>query len=198
MIADDFTGLTKQLEALGLTVWSGPAATSFDDVYEQIEQLGAVTGHVGEAAELVAEDADRHRRSRQAAPQPATPLTYYHELDNTYYSVTENTFIGQVYSLFGLQNIADFAGGRQRLPAADRRGHHLADPDFIFLADGRLRRVARDGRGPARLGGRCRPSPTATSWWSMPTSRRAGDRASSTTSRPSRHAVSQGGGRGLT
>ena len=32
---------------------SGQAAATFDDVYTQIEQLGAITGHVGEAAELV-------------------------------------------------------------------------------------------------------------------------------------------------
>ena len=45
--------LTAQLEALGITVWAGPAATTFDEAYAQIEQLGAVTGHVAEAAELV-------------------------------------------------------------------------------------------------------------------------------------------------
>ena len=37
------------------TRWEGPAATTFDDAYAQIEQLGALTGHVGEAAELVAQ-----------------------------------------------------------------------------------------------------------------------------------------------
>ena len=45
--------LTEQLEALGLTVWVGPSATTFDEAYAQIEQLGAATGHVAEAAELV-------------------------------------------------------------------------------------------------------------------------------------------------
>ena len=32
---------------------TGPAAVTFDDIYAQIEQLGAATGHVAEAAELV-------------------------------------------------------------------------------------------------------------------------------------------------
>ena len=31
----------------------GPAAVTFDDIYAQIEQLGAATGHIAEAAELV-------------------------------------------------------------------------------------------------------------------------------------------------
>ena len=47
--------LTSQLEALGLKVWVGPAATTFDDSYAQIEQLGAATGHVAEAAQVVGE-----------------------------------------------------------------------------------------------------------------------------------------------
>ena len=37
----------------------------------------------------------------------ATGLTYYHEIDNTLYSATSSTFIGELYSLLGLVNIAD-------------------------------------------------------------------------------------------
>jgi iron complex transport system substrate-binding protein len=136
VIADDFTGLTKQLEALGLTVWSGPAATSFDNVYEQIEQLGALTGHVGEAAELVSKMQTDIDAAVKSAPKPAQPMTYYHELDNTYYSITENTFIGQVYSLFGLQSIADFQEVSSDYPQLSAEAIISADPEFIFLGDG--------------------------------------------------------------
>lgn len=136
VIADDFTGLTKQLEALGLTVWSGPAATTFDNVYEQIEQLGAVTGHVGDAAALVLKMQTDIAAAVKDAPKPAQPLTYFHELDNTYYSITENTFIGQVYSLFGLQNIADLQEVDSDYPQLSAEAVISANPDFIFLADG--------------------------------------------------------------
>ncbi len=136
VIADDFTGLTTQLEALGLTVWSGPAATSFDNVYEQIEQLGALTGHVGEAAELVLKMQAEIDAAVTSAPKLAQPLTYYHELDNTYYSITENTFIGQVYSLFGLQSIADFQEVSSDYPQLSAEAIISADPDFVFLGDG--------------------------------------------------------------
>ena len=136
VIADDFTGITTQLEGLGLTVWSGPAPMTFDAVYDQIEQLGAITGHVGEAAALVLKMQTDIDAVVKAAPQPATPLTYYHELDNTYYSVTENTFIGQVYSLFGLQSIADFQEVDSDYPQLSAEAIISADPDFIFLADG--------------------------------------------------------------
>ena len=136
VIGDDSTGLSKQLEALGLSTWVGPAATSFDDVYAQIEQLGALTGHVGDAAELVSTMQTEIDAAVKAAPKPTKPLTYYHELDNTYYSVTQNTFIGQVYALFGLQSIADFQEVSSDYPQLSAESVIQADPDFIFLADG--------------------------------------------------------------
>ena len=136
VISDDTTGLTKQLEALGLKVWSGPAATSFDNVYDQIEQLGAATGHVADAAALVLQMQTDIAAAVKAAPKAAQPLTYYHELDNTYYSVTENTFIGQVYSLFGMHSIADLQEVSSDYPQLSAEAIISADPDFIFLADG--------------------------------------------------------------
>ena len=139
LIGDDSSGLSKQLDALGLATWVGAAATSFDDVYDQIEQLGVLTGHVGEAAELVSQMQSEINAAVTAAPKPATTLTYYHELDNTYYSVTENTFIGQVYSLFGLHNIADLQEVSSDYPQLSAEAIISADPDLIFLADGGLR-----------------------------------------------------------
>jgi iron complex transport system substrate-binding protein len=136
VIGDDSTGLSKQLDALGLSTWVGPAAKSFDDVYTQIEQLGAATGHVGEAAALVLKMQTDIAAAVKAAPKPSRPLTYYHELDNTYYSITENTFIGQVYSLFGLQSIADLQEVSSDYPQLSAEAIISANPDFIFLADG--------------------------------------------------------------
>ena len=148
LIGDDSSGLSKQLQALGLTTWVGPAATSFDDVYTQIEQLGALTGHVGEAAELVSQMQTEISAAVAAAPKPSTPMTYYHELDNTYYSITENTFIGQVYALFGLQSIADTQEVSSDYPQLSAESIITADPDFIFLADGGF------GESPATVAAR--------------------------------------------
>ena len=41
------------LEAAGVAVALSNAPMSFDDVYSQIEAIGAATGNIGEAAELV-------------------------------------------------------------------------------------------------------------------------------------------------
>jgi iron complex transport system substrate-binding protein len=72
----------------------------------------------------------------QSVPKPAAPLTYYHELDNTYYSITENTFIGQVYALFGMQSIADYQEVASDYPQLSAEAIISANPDVIFLADG--------------------------------------------------------------
>jgi iron complex transport system substrate-binding protein len=126
-----------QLEALGITVWIGSAPTSFDDVYAQIEQLGAVTGHVGGAAELVGSMKTAIAAAVAAAPKIAAgaKVGVYHELDNTLYSVTSNTFIGQVYSLFGLTNIADGAQPGNDYPQLNAEYIVQQNPALIFLAD---------------------------------------------------------------
>ncbi len=114
------------------------AAVTFEDVYSQIEQLGALTGNVGEAAELVLEMQTDIDVVLASLPQRETPLTYYHELDNTLYSVTSTTFVGEVYSLLGLVNAADAAdpdGEFFGYPQLNEEFLVTADPDIIFLAD---------------------------------------------------------------
>ncbi len=103
---------------------------------EQIEQLGAATGHEDEAEAEV----ERIRSSIEAiaasAPAFDEPPTYYHELDDTYFTVTSDTFIGQVYELAGLRNIADKADkAGTGYPQLSAEYIVSADPDFIFLAD---------------------------------------------------------------
>ncbi len=113
-------------------------AITFDDVYAQIEQVGAITGHIAEAAELVGQMQTDIAAVLDALPERETPLSYYHELDNTLYSVTSNTFIGEVYSMLGLVNAADAAdpdGEFFGYPQLNEEFLVTADPDIIFLAD---------------------------------------------------------------
>ena len=125
------------LEALGIEVWAHDAPFAFEDVYVQIEQLGEVTGQADEAAALVADMRAQIAVLIAAAPD-ASGLTYYHELDNTLYTVTSSTFIGQVYGLFGLANVADPAdadGSAWGYPQLSDEYLVDADPNVIFLAD---------------------------------------------------------------
>ena len=129
--------LIASLEALGIEVWAHDAPLALDDVYVQIEQLGAVTGQTGEAAVLIADMRAEIDELIAAAPD-ASGLSYYHELDNTLYTVTSTTFIGQVYGLFGLASVADPAdtdGSAWGYPQLSDEYLVDADPDVIFLAD---------------------------------------------------------------
>ena len=135
VMADDGVDLTGQLAKLGIPVWSGPAPATFDDVYAQIEQLGAATGHIGEAAELVGQMQTDIDAAIAAAPVMAEPASFYHELDPTLYSPTSNTFIGQVYGLFGLVNLADGVEEGNDYPQLNAEFIIGANPDLIFLAD---------------------------------------------------------------
>jgi iron complex transport system substrate-binding protein len=124
------------LTELGIPVVVLPAALSLDDVYTQVEQLGAATGHVAEAAELIAEMQTDIATILDSLPAADEPLSFYHELDATYYSVTSGTFIGQIYAAMGLVNIADEVGaGSFGYPQLSEEYILEQDPDLILLAD---------------------------------------------------------------
>ena len=132
----DTTGLGDQLAGLGIESWDGPAATTLDDTYAQIEHLGEVTGHVTEAADLVMQMQTDIDRIVAATPVPDVPLTLYHELDDSLFSADSTTFIGQLYGMLGLQNIADQAEGNSGgYPQLNAEFIVSTNPDLIFLAD---------------------------------------------------------------
>lgn len=135
VIHDGTTDLSSSLATLDIPDWVGAAATSFDDIYAQIEQLGAATGHVAEAAELVKEMQTDIEAAIASVPDFEVAPSFYHELDPTFYSVNSNTFIGQVYALFGLRNVADTAEGGSDYPQLSAEFLISQDPTLIFLAD---------------------------------------------------------------
>ena len=129
--------LKAGLESLGIEVLVQDAAVSLDDTYAQILEIGEVTGQTDDAAVLVNEMKAEIDSLIADAPQGAG-LTYFHELDPTLYSVTSSTFIGAVYGLFGLENVADPAdadGSAFGYPQLSDEYLVDTDPDLIFLAD---------------------------------------------------------------
>jgi iron complex transport system substrate-binding protein len=127
--------LAEQLGSLNIPLFIANAPTNLDSVYEQIEQLGMLVGHVAEADQLVATMQTEITAAVSAVVAPATPLSYYYELDNTYYSVTSNSFIGQLFNLFGLRNIADNAEAGNDYPQLSAEAIVSSNPDIIVLAD---------------------------------------------------------------
>jgi iron complex transport system substrate-binding protein len=138
LASDDSNDLVAGLSAAGVPTLLLPAATTLDEAYDQIEVIGAATGTVGGAAEVVAGMRTDVEEILAGLPPAAEPLTYYHELDPTYFSVTSATFIGDVYARLGLENVADTATDPAADPYPQLTEEFLvtADPDLIFLADG--------------------------------------------------------------
>ena len=136
LISNDMNKITEQLTTADpeITVWTGAAAASLDDVYAQITQLGELTGRADAAEELVD---DMTERIDAAVPEESDTTTFsaYYELDNTYYSITSNTFVGALMGKFGLKSIADGVEEGNDYPQLSAEAIVAADPAIIFLAD---------------------------------------------------------------
>ncbi|MGI5120540.1 ABC transporter substrate-binding protein [Marinactinospora thermotolerans] len=137
ILARDAEDAAAQLEKIHIPVLVLPAAETLDDTYAQMRLLGEVTGHAQQADEAADEVQTRIEKVVSETEEAIgdVELSYYHELDTGMYSVTSDTFVGQVYSLFGLRNIADetedTAGGYPQLSAEFIVEQ---DPDLIFLS----------------------------------------------------------------
>jgi len=136
VIAYDPKGLSDALGRLGITVLHQDGAKSFKGAYQQIRQLGKVTGRDGNAQKLVASMKRKIGAIVADAKKGRQGLTVYHELDPTLFSATSKTFIGQVYSALGLKNIADAADSAGfGYPQLSAEYVVSSSPDLIVLAD---------------------------------------------------------------
>ncbi|SOC46810.1 iron complex transport system substrate-binding protein [Blastococcus aggregatus] len=136
VLSDDLNGIADALESLDVPVLLLGAAEDLDDTYAQMELLGEATGHADEAAGAVADVRSRIDAAVASVPADVAGQRVYHELDPSFYSADSSTFIGSIYTLFGLENVADGApdpsGGYPQLSA-----EYLVEqaPDIIVLAD---------------------------------------------------------------
>jgi iron complex transport system substrate-binding protein len=136
VISNDMNKITEQLTSANpdIKVWTGAAAASLDDVYKQINELGVLTGRAGSAAEVVS---SMKALIDEIIPKSGWGITYpvYYELDNTFYSITSNTFVGSLLSELGMKSIADGAEEGNDYPQLNAEAIVKANPAIIFLAD---------------------------------------------------------------
>lgn len=140
VLSDDIDKIVDQLTKLKIPVFRIPAAQQMDDTYTEIGQLGTLTGHPDEATALTDRMKADIDKIVKGVPQRTKPLSYYYELDPTFYSVTSRTFIGSTFARFGMINVADPAdadGSKGGYPQLSQEVLLKADPDMIFLADSR-------------------------------------------------------------
>jgi len=138
VISNDLNKIVDQLATLKIPVYVAPAAVTLDDTYKQLAEIGKLTGHPQEADALVRRLKDDVGKLVQQVPQRMARLTYYYELGPELYSVTSKTFIGSLFTLAGLENIADPAdpdGAKGGYPQLSAEAIIKANPDLVFLAD---------------------------------------------------------------
>jgi iron complex transport system substrate-binding protein len=137
VLSNDINKIVSQLQTLKIPVFVAPAPADLDGVYQQIADLGRLTGHVSEATAEIQRMKDSIDKIVKSVPVRSTPLTYYLEVDNTLYAETSKTFLGNVFAQFGMVNIADPAddGSKGGYPQLTEEAIFAANPDVIFLLD---------------------------------------------------------------
>ncbi|NUR72042.1 MAG: ABC transporter substrate-binding protein [Hamadaea sp.] len=138
VLTNDSDKIVDQLKALKIPTFLVPAATTLDEAYAEITDLGKLTGHADDAAKVVTDMKSKLDTIVKSIKQRAKPLTYFYEVSPDLYSATSKTFIGSIFTLLGLQNVADAAdadGKAFGYPQLSAEALVKANPDMIFLAD---------------------------------------------------------------
>jgi iron complex transport system substrate-binding protein len=131
VVAFDPEGMITAAFGDDVPVASQFPATGREDLLAQIEQLGALTGHLDEAEALVSDLAARWDQANQV---DANGASVYIEVDTTFYAASSNSFMGAALTGLGYTNIADAAdttgGGFPQLSA---EAIIQASPDVIIV-----------------------------------------------------------------
>ncbi|HEX5479314.1 MAG TPA: cobalamin-binding protein [Dehalococcoidia bacterium] len=136
-VASDPGGLVDALDRLQIPVlWSDlNDVKTVDDVFGQITLLGKATGRTDAADALVASLRQRvDAVTSKVSDVPMGQKSVYHEVDSTYYTASDGTFIGDLYRLLHVKNIAGDAGGSP-YPQLTQEAIIAANPQVIVLAD---------------------------------------------------------------
>jgi iron complex transport system substrate-binding protein len=127
--------LVRGLRRLEIPVLLQAAAKNLDDAYAQIEALGIATGNEARARAVVADMRARIAKAVGSVPSTSA-LSVYHELGPDYFSATSETFIGSIYELLGLDNIADGVSGQAPdYPQLSAEYIVSENPELIVLSD---------------------------------------------------------------
>ncbi len=139
IVSSDSNGIVAKLDGLKIPVLFediDKSVKTVDDVMGQITLLGKITGTSDKASALVTTLNARIKKVKDGlADLPATPaMKVYHELDSTFYSASTDTFIGDVYKILHLRNIAGTGSG-VAYPQLTQEAIIAANPNVIVLAD---------------------------------------------------------------
>ena len=132
ILSGDSNDVVAGLTEAGVPVLQYGSATDLETAFAQFEALGTATGN---DAEAVVNDIQQRLDEIAASTDVEAGTTYYHELSSDLFTATSSTFIGEIYGLFDMENIADAADtDGSGYPQLSAEYIVEQDPDYVFLA----------------------------------------------------------------
>jgi iron complex transport system substrate-binding protein len=124
------------LEKLKIKVFLERAPKTLREAYAEVTALGRATGKISGAQSVISEMKSKISAAIRSG-RTSKKISFFHELDNTLYTATSDTFIGKVYKDFNLINIADPAATADSAGYPQLQSEYVikANPKLVFLAD---------------------------------------------------------------
>lgn len=131
----------NKLNNMNIKTYLEKTPNNLDDIYKEIFELGKITGKEEESKNLVEKMKKNINNiiiKFKKYKNINIPIKFFHEIDDNLYTATSKTFVGNVYSTFGLINIADKAPIEKKdgYIQLDKKYIVESNPDLIFLGDG--------------------------------------------------------------
>ena len=127
LLSYDIGDLVKGLNTVGIETMLMPAPVEFEEILLQIKNIGRRTGNFEESNKLV-NKMKIEMKNLIELMKTKSQIKIYHEIDENYYTASSNSFIGSIYKLLGVTNIADQAD-------KDGNGYPKLSPEYILLSN---------------------------------------------------------------
>jgi iron complex transport system substrate-binding protein len=133
IIASNQDNVVEALDRLGEKVLFLEVPATIDGVMEQVRLLALASGHAEDGERLAQEMKGRIEAVTGRLADVEQGPRVYHELDNTFFTVAPNSFVGDFYNLLKARNIAE--GTLTAYPQLTQEEILDRDPEVIILAD---------------------------------------------------------------
>ena len=133
VIANNQDDIVQALDSLGKAVLFLEVPDTIDGVMGQVGLLASAVGHAEEGERVAAEMEGRIEAVTSKLTDVEQGPRVYHELDNTFFTVAPNSFVGDFYNLLKAKNIAE--GAATAYPQLTQEEILDRDPEVIILAD---------------------------------------------------------------
>lgn len=125
--------LTDALASNDIPVALLASPEDLEDVYDQIQTIGEMSGRADEATGVVSDMRDDIADIVAEIPEGAEAPSVFHEVDNTLYTVGPGSFIHDIYVTLRAENVAEATG--EAYPQLNNEAVINSNPEVIILAD---------------------------------------------------------------